>query len=74
MFRCHSYRTHEKTSISYNKNREIRVNDDGQTLPSARYKALKKANLTPDIFPTPGEILDNQQMDPIVDNAKERRT
>ncbi len=36
MFRCHSYRTHEKTSISWNKNREIRVNDDGRTLPSAR--------------------------------------
>jgi hypothetical protein len=30
MFCCHSYyRSHEKTSISYNKNREIRVNDDG---------------------------------------------
>jgi hypothetical protein len=29
MFRCHSYRSHEKTSISYNKNREIRVKEDG---------------------------------------------
>jgi hypothetical protein len=36
MFCFHSYRSHEKTSISYNKNSEIRVNDDGQTLPSAR--------------------------------------
>jgi hypothetical protein len=36
-------------------------------------KALKKANLAPDIFPTLGEILDNQQMDPAVDNAKEKK-
>jgi hypothetical protein len=39
----------------------------------AHAKALKKANLAPDIFPTLGEILDNQQMDPTVNNAKERK-
>jgi hypothetical protein len=36
-------------------------------------KALKKANLAPDIFPTLGEILNNQQMDPTVNNAKEKK-
>jgi hypothetical protein len=36
-------------------------------------KALKKANLAPDTFPILGKILDNQQMDPTVDNAKERK-
>jgi hypothetical protein len=39
----------------------------------AHAKALKKANLAPDIFPTHGKILDNQQMDPSVDNAKEKK-
>jgi hypothetical protein len=36
-------------------------------------KALKKSNLAPDIFPTLGKILDNQQMDPTVNNAKEKK-
>jgi hypothetical protein len=39
----------------------------------AHAKALKKANLAPDIFPTLGEILDNQQIDPTVDNPKEKK-
>jgi hypothetical protein len=39
----------------------------------AHAKALKKANQAPDIFPTLGKILDNQQMDLTVDNAKERK-
>jgi hypothetical protein len=39
----------------------------------AHAKALKKANLAPDIFTTLGEILDNQQMDPTVDNPKEKK-
>jgi hypothetical protein len=39
----------------------------------AHAKALKKANLAPDIFPTLGKILDNQQMDPTVDNTKEKK-
>jgi hypothetical protein len=39
----------------------------------AHAQALKKANLAPDTFPTLGEILDNQQMDPAVSNAKERK-
>jgi hypothetical protein len=36
-------------------------------------KALKKANLAPDTFPTLGKILDNQQMDPAVSNVKEKK-
>jgi hypothetical protein len=36
-------------------------------------KALKKANLVPDTFPTLGEFLDNQQMDPAVSNTKEKK-
>jgi hypothetical protein len=36
MFCCHSYRSHEETNISYNKNKEIRVNKNGQIVPSAR--------------------------------------
>jgi hypothetical protein len=39
----------------------------------AQAKALKKANLAPDIFPTLGKILDNQQMDPTVNNTKEKK-
>jgi hypothetical protein len=39
----------------------------------AHAKALKKANLVPDIFPTLGEILNNQQMDPTVDNVKGKK-
>jgi hypothetical protein len=31
------------------------------------------ANLVPDIFPTLGKILDNQQMDPAVNNAKGKK-
>ncbi len=39
----------------------------------AHAKALKKANLAPDTFPTLGKILDNQHIAPTVDNAKEKR-
>jgi hypothetical protein len=39
----------------------------------AHAKALKKANLAPDIFPTLGKILNNQQMDPTVVNVKEKK-
>jgi hypothetical protein len=39
----------------------------------AHAKALKKANLAPDIFPTLGKILDNQQMDLTVNNPKEKK-
>jgi hypothetical protein len=39
----------------------------------AHAKALKKANLAPDTFPTLGEILDSQEMDPAVSNAKEKK-
>jgi hypothetical protein len=36
-------------------------------------KALKKANLAPDIFPTLGKILDNQQIDLAVNNMKGKK-
>jgi hypothetical protein len=39
----------------------------------AHAKALKKANLVPDIFPTLGKIFDNQQMDLAVSNAKGKK-
>jgi hypothetical protein len=39
----------------------------------AHTEALKKANLAPDIFPTLGEILDKQQMDPAVNNVKGKK-
>jgi hypothetical protein len=39
----------------------------------AHAKALKKANLAPDIFPTLGKILNNQHMDPAVSNVKGKK-
>ena len=36
-------------------------------------KALKKANLAPDIFPTLGKILNNQQIDLAVNNMKGKK-
>jgi hypothetical protein len=39
----------------------------------AHAKALKKGNLALDIFPTLGKILNNQQMDPAVNNAKGKK-
>ncbi len=44
-----------------------------RTEESAHAKTLKKANPAPDIFPTLGKILDNQQMDPAVSNVKEKK-
>jgi hypothetical protein len=39
----------------------------------AHAKALQTAKLAPDIFPTLGEILDNQQMDPTNDDNKGKK-
>jgi hypothetical protein len=39
----------------------------------AHAKAFQTANLAPNIFPTLGEILDNQQMDPTIDDNKGKR-
>jgi hypothetical protein len=36
-------------------------------------KALQAANLAPNIFPTLGEILDNQQTDPTTDGKKAKK-
>jgi hypothetical protein len=36
-------------------------------------KALQAANLAPNIFPTLGKILDNQQMDPTTDDEKAKK-
>jgi hypothetical protein len=36
-------------------------------------KALQAANLAPNIFPTLGKILDNQQMDPTTDDEKVKK-
>jgi hypothetical protein len=39
----------------------------------AHTKALQTAGLAPDIFPTLGKILDNQQMDPTIDDNKGKK-
>jgi hypothetical protein len=36
-------------------------------------KVLQTANLAPNIFPTLGKILDNQQMDPTTDDEKAKK-
>ncbi len=36
-------------------------------------KALQTANLVPNIFPTLGKILDNQQTDPTIDDDKGKK-
>jgi hypothetical protein len=36
-------------------------------------KALQTANLAPNVFPTLGEILDNQQTDPTTDDEKAKK-
>jgi hypothetical protein len=36
-------------------------------------KALQTGNLAPNIFPTLGKILDNQQMDPTTDDEKAKK-
>jgi hypothetical protein len=69
---CHSHRSHERLAYLTTRTEESELMRMDELYP-VHAKALKKANLAPDTFPTLGKILDNQQMDPAVSNVKEKK-
>jgi hypothetical protein len=46
---------------------------DDELYPMRHAKALKTANLVPNVFPTLGKILDNQQTDPTIDDEEVKK-